>query len=136
MEDELILSEQDRARLDGIVQKMSFNKESDDAIQFVVGDFKSKYGVKKKESSEVSPSKPSAKPSASVTSPSFAPKGQPTQAVPAAFGEIPKFEGYEGLFREGLFRGSLGVSYSATNTNLKFIFADFAFITRVSFASA
>jgi hypothetical protein len=50
-------------------------------------------GVKKKEPSEVSPSKPSAKPSASVTSPSFAPKGQPTQAVPAAFGEIPKFEG-------------------------------------------
>ena len=49
MEDELILSEQDRARLDGIVQKMSFNKESDDAIQFVVGDFKKKYGVKKKE---------------------------------------------------------------------------------------
>jgi hypothetical protein len=49
-------------------------------------------GVKKKESSEVSPSKPSAKPSASVTSPSFAPKGQPTQAVPAAFGEIPKYE--------------------------------------------
>ena len=50
-------------------------------------------GVKKKEPSEVSPSKPSAKPSASVTSPSFAPKGQPTQAVPAVFGEIPKFEG-------------------------------------------
>jgi len=39
-------------------------------------------GVKKKEPSEVSPSKPSAKPSASVTSTS----------VPAAFGEIPKFE--------------------------------------------
>ena len=55
--------------------------------------FSSAWGEKKKESSEVSPSKPSAKPSASVTSPSFAPKGQPTQAVPAAFGEIPKFEG-------------------------------------------
>ena len=58
MEDELILSEQDRARLDGIVQKMSFNKESDDAIQFVVGDFKKKYGVKKKEQT-VSPQEPS-----------------------------------------------------------------------------
>ena len=58
MEDELILSEQDRARLDGIVQKMSFNKESDDAIQFVVGDFKKKYGVKKKEQA-VSPQEPS-----------------------------------------------------------------------------
>ena len=40
-------------------------------------------GVKKKEPSEVSPSKPSAKPSASATSAS----------IPAAFGEIPKFEG-------------------------------------------
>lgn len=49
-------------------------------------------GVKKKEPSEVSPSKPSAKPSASATSLSFAPKGQPTQDVPAAFGEIPKYE--------------------------------------------
>jgi hypothetical protein len=48
MEDELILSEKDRAKLDGIVQRMSFNKESDDAIQFVVNDFKKKYGVKKK----------------------------------------------------------------------------------------
>ena len=52
MEDELILSEKDRARLDGIVQKMSLNKEPDNAIQFVVGDFKKKYGVKKKEPSD------------------------------------------------------------------------------------
>ena len=93
MEDEFILSEKDRSKLDGIVSKMVNNNEVDENIKFVVNDFKSKYGVKKKESSEVSPSKPSAKPSASVTSPSFAPKGQPTQAVPAAFGEIPKFEG-------------------------------------------
>jgi hypothetical protein len=92
MEDEFILSEKDRSKLDGIVSKMVNNNEVDENIKFVVNDFKSKYGVKKKESSEVSPSKPSAKPSASVTSPSFAPKGQPTQAVPAAFGEIPKYE--------------------------------------------
>jgi hypothetical protein len=58
MEDELILSEKDRAKLDGIVQRMSFNKESDDAIQFVVNDFKKKYGVKKKEQA-VSPQEPS-----------------------------------------------------------------------------
>ena len=74
MEDELILSEKDRLKLDGIVGKMVSNNEPDENIKFVVDDFKSKYGVKKKEPSEVSPSKPSAKPSASVTSPSFAPK--------------------------------------------------------------
>lgn len=52
MEDELILSEKDRSRLDGIVSKMVANKESDADIQFVVGDFKKKYGtVKKKEQS-------------------------------------------------------------------------------------
>jgi hypothetical protein len=83
MEDELILSEKDRLKLDGIVGKMVSNKEPDENIKFVVDDFKSKYGVKKKEPSEVSASQPSARPSASATSPS----------VPAAFGEIPKFEG-------------------------------------------
>lgn len=39
-----VLSEQDRQKLDGIVQKMVQNKESDDNIKFVVGDFKNKYG--------------------------------------------------------------------------------------------
>jgi hypothetical protein len=66
MPDGIVLSEQDRAKLDGIVQKMMANKESEDNIRFVVDDFKNKYGLKKKESSEpigqeksgVSPAKP------------------------------------------------------------------------------
>ena len=66
MPDGIVLSEKDRAKLDGIVQKMTANKESEENIRFVVDDFKKKYGVKKKESSEptsqkgagVSPTKP------------------------------------------------------------------------------
>lgn len=50
MEDELILSEEDRLKLDEIVSQMIQNNESDESIQFVVEDFKSKYGVKKKDS--------------------------------------------------------------------------------------
>ena len=50
MEDELILSEEDRLKLDEIVSQMTQNNESDESIQFVVEDFKSKYGVKKKDS--------------------------------------------------------------------------------------
>lgn len=38
-----MLNEQDRAKLDGIVQKMTANKESDATIQMVVNDFKQKY---------------------------------------------------------------------------------------------
>src|SRR3982750_874678 len=38
------LSEQSRAKLDGIVQQMAANKESDETIQTVVNDFKQKYG--------------------------------------------------------------------------------------------
>lgn len=38
------LSEQDRKKLDSIVQQMQGNKESDENIQFVVSDFKKKYG--------------------------------------------------------------------------------------------
>ena len=53
MPDGVVLSEQDRAKLDGIVQKMMSNKESEDNIRFVVDDFKNKYGLKKKESSEL-----------------------------------------------------------------------------------
>lgn len=54
MPDKKILSEENRARLDGIVQKMISNKESDETIKFVVEDFKSKYAqnadaLKKKE---------------------------------------------------------------------------------------
>ena len=82
MEDELILSEKDRSKLDGIVSNMIANKESDADIQFVVNDFKQKYSVKKKESSEVSGSQFLGEPSASGTS----------AETPAAFGEIPKFE--------------------------------------------
>lgn len=44
------LSAENRTKLDGIVQQMTDNKESDDAILLVVNDFKSKYSVKKKES--------------------------------------------------------------------------------------
>lgn len=39
------LTEQNRARLDGIVQKMVANGEHDDAINFVVADFKQKYAL-------------------------------------------------------------------------------------------
>jgi len=49
MPDGKILSEQNRAKLDGIVQKMIQNKESEESISFVVNDFKSKYGEKKKD---------------------------------------------------------------------------------------
>lgn len=38
-----MLSEQRRSQLDGIIQKMVQNKESDSNIKFVVGDFKKKY---------------------------------------------------------------------------------------------
>lgn len=48
MPDPTKLSEKNRAKLDGIVQQMISNKESDDNIKFVVDDFKSKYAEKKK----------------------------------------------------------------------------------------
>lgn len=44
MEEELILEEQDRSKLDGIVSKMEANNEKEEDIKFVVQDFKSKYG--------------------------------------------------------------------------------------------
>jgi len=47
MPDPKTLSEQNRAKLDGIVQEMITNKESDDNINFVVNDFKDKYHQKK-----------------------------------------------------------------------------------------
>lgn len=67
MADGLTLSEQDRAKLDGIVSQMETNKESAEDIQFVVNDFKQKYGIagvpatdadplKKKGETEPSPS--------------------------------------------------------------------------------
>src|SRR5688572_24608590 len=40
------LTESNRRKLDSIVQKMVDNKESDEAISFVVNDFKSKYATK------------------------------------------------------------------------------------------
>jgi len=42
------LSEDRRKQLDGIVQKMVANQESDDTIKTVVGDFKSKYAMQDK----------------------------------------------------------------------------------------
>lgn len=48
MADDLTLSEEYRAKLDGIVSEMERNNESKDDILFVVNDFKSKYGGKKK----------------------------------------------------------------------------------------
>lgn len=48
----LTLQESDRQRLDGIVQKMINNKETDADIRWVVNDFKQKYG---KESSPAGP---------------------------------------------------------------------------------
>lgn len=42
----LQLNEEQRNQLDGIVQKMVSNKESDSAIQYVVNDFKEKYATK------------------------------------------------------------------------------------------
>lgn len=42
------LGEQDRTKLDGIVQQMIDNKEPEENIRFVVDDFKSKYSAKKK----------------------------------------------------------------------------------------
>jgi hypothetical protein len=44
---DLILEDKDRSKLDGIVSQMVANKESDDAIHFVVNDFKNKYGKQK-----------------------------------------------------------------------------------------
>jgi len=50
MEDEIILSEAHKSKLDGVISNMLKNKESEANIQFVVNDFKSKYGeVKKKD---------------------------------------------------------------------------------------
>jgi hypothetical protein len=77
MPDGIVLSEQDRAKLDGIVQKMIANKESEDNIRFVVDDFKNKYGLKKKGSSEptsqagagASPTRPTTQSTLSDTEP-------------------------------------------------------------------
>ncbi len=53
-DEEKVLSEQNRAKLDGIVQQMVANKESDEDIQFVVNDFKTKYSEVKKKDDAVS----------------------------------------------------------------------------------
>ena len=85
MEDELILSEQDRGRLDDIVSKMAANKESDANIQFVVNDFKQKYSVKKKEPSEsikVEDDMESATKAGSSVSPETPPKKKVTITTP------------------------------------------------------
>lgn len=46
-----VLTEGNRAKLDGIVQQMVANGEPDDAIQFVVSDFKQKYALPEKPAS-------------------------------------------------------------------------------------
>jgi hypothetical protein len=46
---DIVLKDADRQKLDSIVGQMVSNKEPDDNIKFVVEDFKSKYGVKKKD---------------------------------------------------------------------------------------
>lgn len=51
-----ILSEEHRAKLDGIVQQMTANKEPDENIHAVVEDFKSKYSVPVKKKVEASQS--------------------------------------------------------------------------------
>lgn len=51
MAEELFLNEQDKTKLDGIVQEMQSNGETPDYIQAVVDDYKGKYG-KKKESTD------------------------------------------------------------------------------------
>lgn len=49
MDTKLILKEEDRVKLDGIVQQMIINKEPDSNIRFVVEDFKKIYGTKAEE---------------------------------------------------------------------------------------
>lgn len=63
------LTEPNRAKLDGIVQQMVANGENDDAINFVVSDFKSKYAL---------PDKP-------VSAEDYLP---PTKGWPAKLGDI------------------------------------------------
>ena len=60
MPEDLILSPEDRTRLDGIVSEMISNGESDDFIQNVVNDYKSKYSKKKDSTESSSASEPSA----------------------------------------------------------------------------
>lgn len=69
MPEELVLGDSHRAKLDGIVQSMVDNGESDDDIQFVVSDFKEKYGVKKKDQGSEK-SEPSGKSSSTLPLPS------------------------------------------------------------------
>ena len=44
MEDELILSEENKERLLGIISQMESNGEEEKDIQFIVDEFKQKYG--------------------------------------------------------------------------------------------
>lgn len=84
------LSEKDREKLDGIVQQMIANKESDDNINTVVADFKEKYGLKKKvETTPLDSSK------ASSTTTSLAPGGSTSASgiLPSA---SPDFENIQG----------------------------------------
>lgn len=62
------LSEENRAKLNGIVNQMVANKETDDAIKFVVEDFKTKYGDKEQVSvQETQTTKPLIQPASGGT---------------------------------------------------------------------
>jgi len=52
---DIILREENRKKLDGIINQMIANKESDSDIQLLVEDFKSKYGEKKNPVQTVAP---------------------------------------------------------------------------------
>ncbi len=67
MEEELLLEEQDRSKLDGIVSRMESNGESEDDIKFVVDDFKSKYGKSGTPQSEPSKKKVGTEQTSSVS---------------------------------------------------------------------
>lgn len=75
------LEEKDRSRLDEIVLKMTSNKESEEDISFVVNDFKSKYGLKKKEPSPTSSTTPST---------FYTPSEKIQEPISSPFGEKPK----------------------------------------------
>ncbi len=71
----LSLSDQDRQKLDSIVQKMTANKEKDEDIQAVVNDFKQKYGGRQQ---SPAPQTPAGTPAQTPAAP-----GNPQDAAPA-----------------------------------------------------
>ncbi len=106
MEDELILSEKDRSRLDGIVSKMVANGESDENIQFVVGDFKKKYGAVKKKDESLFGGLQDRQESMEAPAPSTSAKTATPSQQPLRK-EEPKSESRKlGISREGIFNSA------------------------------